>query len=40
MRLRFGEFAVGGDIEQMFYQVKVRETDRGALRFICRESPD
>ena len=28
IRFCLGEFAVVGDIEQMFHQVKVRETDR------------
>ena len=40
MRFRFGEFAVVGDIEQMFHQVKVTETERDVLRFVWRESPD
>ena len=40
MRFRLGEFAVVGDIEQMFHQVKVRETDRDTLRFVWRESPN
>ena len=35
-----GEFAVVGDIEQMFHRLKVRETDRDALRFTWWESPD
>ena len=37
IRFRFGEFAVTSDIEQMFYQVRVREGDRDALRFLWRE---
>ena len=40
MRFRIGEFAVVGDIEQMFHQLKVRKTVRDALRFAWRESPD
>ena len=39
MRFHFGKFPVIGDIEQMFHQVKVKETDRNALRFVWRESP-
>ena len=37
MRFRLGEFAV---LEQILYQVKVKGTDREALRFLWRESPD
>ena len=33
MRFYLGEFAVVGDIEQMFHRLKVRETDKDALRF-------
>ena len=40
MRFCLGEFVVVGDIEQMFHQVKVRETHRDALRFSWRESSD
>ena len=40
MRFGLGEFAVVGDIEQILHQVKVRETDRDALHFVWRESPD
>ena len=29
-----GKFVVVGDIEQMFHQIKVREVERDALRFI------
>ena len=29
-----------GDIEQMFHQVRVRETDRDASHSVWRESPD
>ena len=39
MPFHFGEFAVVGDMEQMFHQVKVRETDRDASRFAWKESP-
>ena len=40
MRFCLGELAVVGDIEQMFHKMKVRETDRDALRFVWREPPD
>ena len=40
MRFRFGEFAVVGDVEQVFHQVKVRESDRDASLFVWRESAD
>ena len=39
MPFHFGEFAVVGDMEQLFHQVKVRETDRDASRFAWKESP-
>ena len=29
-----------GDIEQIIYQVKVKGTDRDALGFLWRDSPD
>ena len=35
-----GKFIVVGDTEQMFYQIRVREIERNALRFIWREFPD
>ena len=40
MRFCLVEFAVVGVIEQMFDQVKIRETDRDTLHFVWRESPD
>ena len=34
LRFRINEFAVMGDIEQMFHQVNVPATDRDSLRFL------
>ena len=31
---RLGKYAVIADIEQMFHQLKVRENDQAALRFL------
>ena len=36
MRFRKGEFAIVGDIEQMFHQIKVAEKDQDCLRFLWR----
>ena len=38
LRFRINEFAVMGDIEQMFHQVNVPTTDRDALRFLWRDN--
>ena len=38
IRFFLGLFAVTSDIEQMFHQVRVREEDRDALRFLWREN--
>ena len=38
MRFRTREFAVTGDIEEMFHQIFVREEDRCAQRFFWRNS--
>ena len=34
LRFRINEFAVMGDIEQMFHQVSGPTTDRDTLRFL------
>ena len=39
IRFRLGQFAVTSDIEQMFHQVRVRQEDRHALRFLWQENP-
>ena len=38
LRFRMNEFAVIGDIEQMFHQVNVQNTDRDASRFLWRDN--
>ena len=40
LRFRINEFAVMGDIEQMFHQVNVPTTDRDALRFLWRNNAE
>ena len=37
IRFRKEEFALSGDIEQMFHQIRVRYNVRDALRFLWRE---
>ena len=38
LRFRMNEFAVIGETEQMFHQVNVPTTDKGALQFLWRAS--
>ena len=40
LKFRKRQFAIIGDITQMFYQVQVLPTDRDALRFLWRFSKD
>ena len=35
-RFRLGKYTVIADIEQMFHQLKVRESDQDGLRFLWR----
>ena len=37
IRFRKEEFALSGDIEQLFHQIRVRYNNRDALRFLLRE---
>ena len=39
IRFPLEQFAVTSDIEQMFHQVRVRQEDRHALRFLWQENP-
>ena len=36
IQFRLGKYAVTADIEQMFHQVKVKKSDKDALRFLWR----
>ena len=38
-KFRTGKYAIIGDIDKMFHQVRVCESDRDALRFVWREKP-
>ena len=40
LRFRRHAFAVSADIEAMFLQVGVPESDRSSIRFLWREDPD
>ena len=39
-RFREGQFAIMGDIEAMFHQVKVSKEDKDSLRFLWRTNPN
>ena len=38
-KFRTGKYAIIGDIDKMFHQVKVCESDIDALRFVWKEKP-
>ena len=40
LRFRRDKFAVMADIEQMYHQIKVKESDQDALRFVWRNTPE
>ena len=40
LRFRRGKFAAMADIEQMYRQIKVKESDQDALRFVWRNTPE
>ena len=39
-KFRTGKYAIIGDIDKMFHQVGVCESDMDALRFVRRENPE
>ena len=40
LRFRRDKFAVMMDIEQMYHQIKVKESDQDALLFVWRNTPE
>ena len=40
LRFRRDNFAAMADIEQMYHQIKVKESDQDALRFVWRNTPE
>ena len=40
LRFRRDKFAVMADVEQMYHQIKVQESDQIALRFVWRNTPE
>ena len=40
LRFRRDKFAVMMDIEQMYHQTKVKESDQDALLFVWRNTPE
>ena len=39
-KFRTGKYAIIGDIDKMFHQVKICESDIDALRFVSKEKPE
>ena len=39
-KFRTGKYAIVEDIDKMFHQVRVCESDIDALRFVSRENPE
>ena len=40
LKFRRGKFAVMVDNEQMYHQIKVKESNKDALRFVWRNTPE